>query len=298
MLLLVVLLCAQIILASKPVSSPLSVFSELQYEKISWTKLQDLSLLRDWEFNSIPRQNASEAVCKYNGGRSKFAFQATSGLRGCCLGSYSSGGTVHWSASQCSVEYADYGVIPKLPNHQSLRTAIEVLELIGNRTFGVTGDSVMLQMASAMECSWSRSEHKISYINHEAVKLPKLTNEANASPSWKYGVGSRESWTFKFSDSTISPKMILELQYRPYRSLVQLQHLIEQVDILMLNFGLHWNSQSQSDYKIEISAILKFLSNYSDKKIIIWRETSAQHMFSIGGEYPTTYDPDLRVSKE
>ena len=67
-----------------------------------------------------------------------------------------------------------------------------------------------------------------------------------------------------------------------------LEILFNDADIMLINFGLHYRWKDQITYYEQMKSLLLFVQNVSinhPEKIIIWRESSAQHHIATGGEF-------------
>ncbi len=72
----------------------------------------------------------------------------------------------------------------------------------------------------------------------------------------------------------------------------QLQPLLDDSDIILLNFGLHWRWKEIVSYREHMTNLLTVIRDHSrshPEKIIIWRESSAQHHIALGGEFSIAY---------
>jgi hypothetical protein len=61
------------------------------------------------------------------------------------------------------------------------------------------------------------------------------------------------------------------------------EDVLEAGDVFVLNWGLHFLERGA--YQTATESVFKRLRPYADRKVIIWRETSAQHHRNDGGEY-------------
>jgi hypothetical protein len=82
--------------------------------------------------------------------------------------------------------------------------------------------------------------------------------------------------------------------------MVQMGQMLNESQIAMINFGLHYKTTTIDEYRFEMNTMFKRLKEFASKpkSFVIWRETSAQHVYSLGGEYPAQYHKDLNISYE
>jgi len=82
------------------------------------------------------------------------------------------------------------------------------------------------------------------------------------------------------------PSPFLHPPPRPYPDIFNLIEPVENTDVLVINVGLHFRAPFQDLYARVVMGVLTLLRPYAHNKLIIWRETSAQHHNSDGGEWP------------
>lgn len=71
---------------------------------------------------------------------------------------------------------------------------------------------------------------------------------------------------------------------------------MEESDVLVINFGLHYMLKEKNIYVDEMTHFLSTLKAFANTpgKVLIWRETSAQHHLNEGGEYPLVEEPERK----
>jgi hypothetical protein len=100
-----------------------------------------------------------------------------------------------------------------------------------------------------------------------------------ASPSWESG-----------STATIN----FFFQYRPKNTVQEIydenfQHILEAgTDVVFFNFGVHWPPAGTAAYKLKMGKVLETIQQHglTIPLLVAFRETSAQHFNTTGGEWP------------
>ena len=68
--------------------------------------------------------------------------------------------------------------------------------------------------------------------------------------------------------------------------MTNVHQISQETDVLVINTGLHY--LEAEPYINVTKKMLKTLLPFAQKKILIWRETTAQHVNSDGGEWPVS----------
>jgi hypothetical protein len=163
---------------------------------------------------------------------------------------------------------------------------IDRIAAVGGK-MAIAGDSVMTQMVGALECSLNRNPERFARVEHAVERLNKK--------NWKYGLSSIDRWEIDGEQ-----RLAFYAQYRPNMDMKQISDMMNEHSIVLLNFGLHYKIRQRNDYELEMSILFEKLIEFASKPktVLIWRETSSQHVYSIGGEYPSEYHPDLGMTYE
>jgi len=73
--------------------------------------------------------------------------------------------------------------------------------------------------------------------------------------------------------------------------------LVEAADVIVANFALHWLRDESATFSAEVGPVLTMLSAAADMfpdKVILWRETTAQHHLSNAGDFPPSYGSAIK----
>ena len=147
----------------------------------------------------------------------------------------------------------------------------------------IVGDSLMYQAAAGLECSWLRYGCNQS---NTAAKQKKRDQR------WKYGVSNIERWNVSCGgERADAPEVQFWLQYRPYEDMGQVEEMLSIADVFVFNSGLHYRRSQVDKYRNQTVAwlerVFKWASGDPSRRFAVWRETSAQHRDSLGGEWNT-----------
>ena len=80
---------------------------------------------------------------------------------------------------------------------------------------------------------------------------------------------------------------------RPYPDMSNVADAARDTDVLVINTGLHYLDAGL--YRKVIRDMLETLLPFSKTKVLVWRETTAQHVNSDGGEWPPSECKGLSV---
>jgi len=118
--------------------------------------------------------------------------------------------------------------------------------------------------------------------------------------AWKYGVKGQTcfnvtvpSWMSDLEPGrTLSPHVEIcdFTHYRPYMDMEQHRMIADTSDIMLINYGVHYLANELGEFRSTLEALLHTFKNITDC-VLIYRETSAQHFDSVGGEYRNILGP-------
>ena len=227
----------------------------------------------------------------------------------CCLGSASRGGGVHNFPRQCAKEMDVYTrtkdlALEHLSFYQHPISALEsesagnlynkcdICQIFNiaashNLTVAFTGDSMQSQTFMGLECELRRRGFQ--------VKATTEKYKVMESARWRYGVKHLSKLTVTVPsldlDEAKSHNRTVEfryfMHYRPLEEISQNQSeyrdIAENTDIVIFDFGLHYNYEDYTAYVDSVKTVLTIMKNTST--FVIHRETSAQHYDTNAGDY-------------
>jgi len=321
--------------ATLTATTPTSTFRSVldlnwsRYQEVHSSDVEILELL-DWERSSLlnlKKSSSSPALCNPPDG-----VPTT-----CCVGSYSTGGQVYqqsqpdrarcmgvvdqWEDLEDAVHAQYYrsqlqNNIPRRPRprprpqqlrHSDNRNNIDsnmipcdicqLVEHLRSHNFTLTmiGDSMHAQVWEGLVCELARRNYlipreSVSYLGmknrslyHDVMYTDTLSVR---SPVW--------------SNNTPPVSMKFHRLYRvPVQNQSHLAEILEETDVLVMGFGLHWHHSAlgnptilQKDtYTNVMSDFLTQVQQYN-VSVVVHRETSAQHFDSPGGAYELYDDRD------
>lgn len=246
-------------------------------------------------------------------------------MNDCCEGSYSSGGTIiNIAHDKCAATFessahsnsslqqharkflADMPV-PSLhktngavgaSTNSGIDKACDICRIIevsreNNLTIVFLGDSMQAQVFQGLIYELKRRNYSVHLTN----------NGTQREGFWKTTVQYRETITIKSKDwldggkneglaSFITMKFF-QLYIMPFDHPDEVEEVINAGDVLILGFGLHWNynqpyypMQSPERYtKTMADLLVSIQHNSSRTKLVIHRETSAQHFDAPAGDF-------------
>jgi hypothetical protein len=223
--------------------------------------------------------------------------------RKCCIGSISNGGGILWNKDQCLPMQTNYfrRLVPrgtKDPYTVRYHTMADVMHILGNnRTLFFVGDSVMGQIAEdAALCSWARNTRKD--YEYPSVSFFSDQNLNTTEQRWIYQAFLSE-WDIETPTGNLAKIRYLKA-YRPEDDFSNILHWANQFqpDVMVINFGLHYLIEGRHVYAGMVRNFLEKFRSYALSKPLIFRETSAQHLATDGGEWNTRPDPDWNITSE
>lgn len=245
--------------------------------------------LADWEVASIEGNtdaNSSIASCNPPPHISKQ----------CCIGSFSMGGDIDYQQRyNChGTKLDDYR---KLQQHATKELQLfrgsndncDVCRILENSrrhnlTMAFFGDSMTNQVVQGLICELQRRNYVVDLIRipgkhgevcKRCIKWTLLLNIS--SPTWK-------------QEESVQMKFFFQYRYPFYYPEEELE-VATSADILVLNLGLHWSwngrmvETGRMHYRKSLNDFLKFLKRNGTQRMLLYRETSAQHFDADGGDW-------------
>jgi len=174
-----------------------------------------------------------------------------------------------------------------------------------NLNLAFLGDSVMFQTVNALQCELFRQGYHVSLVNTTIRVNGALVETAfspysdwNQSGTEKYGLMKVLNMTITRSNNELAnnaqtgnmAKITYFNMYRPFLDNHEINHIAKNNDIVVFDHGLHWYPNEMYDYHFSMLQLLKgykktMKSNEKNKKLLAWRETSAQHFPTPTGDY-------------
>jgi hypothetical protein len=283
-----------------------------------YTQIDVLDLL-DWEEESlhglltpnVTDRELREHYCNPPHGISK----------SCCLGSFSTGGAVtdklrsRCAASmdggrafealrQDTYRFFEEHALIKDDNEDddddsSMNCDIcRIVELArqDNLHIVLLGDSMHFQVMDGLKCELERRNYHV--VSHKMDHNPNKTNTHLFRRLLKtYAIQVRSNlW-----ENSTHPTVVTIVYHMMY--LVPLIHpgtiatLTSRADVVVLGFGLHWLYQNMGHplktrdaYVTAMADLFRDISRQDRVKLLVHRETSAQHFDADGGEFSLWYD--------
>jgi hypothetical protein len=223
----------------------------------------------------------------------------------CCEGPYSSAGTVvNVAFDKCSLAFnssenrssvlqthARAFLASEMPlsNRRSntLCDICQIVELSRRNNLSITflGDSMQAQVFQGMIYELQRRNYKTKLVN----------NSTQREGFWKTTIQYRESleiWSNLESHPPVTMKFY-QVYILPFQYSVEMAEAVDSGDILVLGFGLHWNSDVPEhpmslpgSYVSSMLGLLSYIRlNGTRTKLLVHRETSAQHFDAPEGDY-------------
>ena len=203
----------------------------------------------------------------------------------CCLGSTTGrGGNPWWNDFECL--NADHAAaeswtrkylegFPFLSGRQC--DICEIVELMAqfNWTLALQGDSVTHQAWEGLVCELARRGFPVTVDNKLVQETPENT-----------GFYLRLSQIYTMTVTISSSKTVTFRYYRAYRPTAYLLNItLRENDIVVFDHGLHDPPAMKA--RRDFRNLLEFARDYQDSqvKLLMWRETTAQHFADNPGGY-------------
>jgi len=247
----------------------------------------------------------------------------------CCLGSFSAGGGVtDQFRYQCIPSLRSSGNKnetsamdslrqhtqeffrdnPVAEHHDQKCDACRIVDLARrhNLTIAFMGDSIHSQVMDGLICELERRSYQVT--------VEKVDHNPNKETSYPY---RRHSVSFNYrihsptwGNSTFLPQVVTIQFHMMY--LLPLIHsdaisnITAQADVVVLGFGLHWWYDNASPFVLKrrdnyLSQMKELFGNITQQghvRLLLHRETSAQHFDADGGDFSLWYDYRDKLSNE
>jgi len=168
-----------------------------------------------------------------------------------------------------------------------------------NLNLAFQGDSVMLQAVNGLECELSRQGYNVSTTDTVIRELGEIAETAispyldwNISSNWKYGLIKVYNITVTRANEPLGDKAKISLfhMYRPFQDNHEIDHIAKNNDIVVFDHSLHWYPFDMYEYQFSMAQMLRgYKETMKDgkhkKKLLAWRETTAQHFPTPTGDY-------------
>ena len=120
-----------------------------------------------------------------------------------------------------------------------------------------------------------------------------ITNNLNNQTFWQF-INTVNEWQVEYDgiQSTVKSFRV----YRPEPDNQNVLTMLQDTDATVINIGLHYVPSQHKDYYDMILGVLGTLKHYASVKPLMWRQTSAQHLFADGGEWLT--DDEKKAPEE
>jgi hypothetical protein len=220
----------------------------------------------------------------------------------CCEGPFSSAGTVvNVALDKCAQSFKSSEhnnselqrhartFLAELPvpnrGNNSLCDVCQIVELCrkNNLTIAFLGDSMQAQVFQGLIYELQRRNYKTKLVN----------NSTQNEGFWKTTIQYRETLEIRVGSHSPVMMKFFQVYILPFQNHAEMTEAIDSGDILVLGFGLHWNSDvpehPMSLPGAYISSMFDFLSyirlHGTRTKLLVHRETSAQHFDAPQGDY-------------
>lgn len=259
-----------------------SAVDDFSWVDVSTSEL--LELLTKEEYLSIPVRKGEEGVCDMK----KMA-------EPCCLGTISAGGGNRRYQERCyggiAATQAVYTQRFPIPYHRVFRIKgkkvlydmKDVLLAARSKTVVFLGDSVMNQIFDGILCAIQRRTGAVlTLVRHERPRK-----------KWFFGTGTREVLKVDTTNTTV----VLHREFRFHPSGLTVKEVCVQADILVVNFGLHWNNMRE--YSKDMKSLASFLKKYCVPRGVqlIFRGSTSQHFFSENGRFASSEAVGQQIKK-
>lgn len=226
----------------------------------------------------------------------------------CCEGTFASGSTVlNFAFQKCESSFADSeypnSSLPTLTrqflrdnpiqqlHHSMHNCACDVCQVLehcrqNNLTVTFVGDSVQAQV-------WQGFVYELQRRNYN---LTLQSNQTQSKGFWKTIVQYRE--TLDIQSTQWSPDESVKMKFfqvykLPFQYALEMEEVVNSGDVLMLGWGLHWNSNDTrnpnslpSAYISSLTDFLNFVQhNHTRPQLVVHREGSAQHFDAPAGDF-------------
>jgi GDSL/SGNH-like Acyl-Esterase family found in Pmr5 and Cas1p len=267
--------------------------------------------LFDWEIESIQGNRNGDAGTSQASCNPPFHIS-----KQCCIGTFSTGGDIDYKQRhRChATTLEQYQHLEQQYQHHELGSSsvpppttatpkcdiCRILQIASERGLSIAffGDSMTNQVVQGLECELQRRNYQVRdervvvrSHNHNPPVAPAERNRDNCKRCIKRIRILHVSSPTLETDVTI--KFFFQYRY-PFQYPEEELEVATSADILILNLGLHWAwngrmpETGRMHYRKSVADFLHFLkttTNTTSSKLLIWRETSAQHFDADGGDW-------------
>eukprot|EP00898_Chlorokybus_atmophyticus_P004742 jgi/Chlat1/5269/Chrsp33S05099 len=162
---------------------------------------------------------------------------------------------------------------PYLTRTPSMRTMGDIAEIMGNKVLLILGDSIDWLMYTAAICGLSRANH----LSKDSARREQYFLQGSEVAKKVPG-----SWVTSYT--TIPHDGVVLFSRLDKLNAEVIQGFMEFVDILIVNFGLHYKPEEFDSFVEDTAMLGKMLHEYSSQpgKIGLMRELGAQHFYGTG----------------
>jgi hypothetical protein len=245
--------------------------------------------------------------------------QCTLERQECCLGASSGGAGSLWKAGQCPASKGvRYDERFQLITPDGPKKMNDLADALDRAPASITwmGDSVLNQVWNAASCELHRKpgKYEINVTNFKGQKIPTI----DTFYGWAVGAqtsavvdasASERTSSIAATDLQLASAMsaqhgqrTVEMEFfRAYRPLTASNATFEDIDssalgsacatseILISNFGVHWDHAHEEDFEKQMGRLLDYLSYCVKRggrlKTFIWIEPLPQHFVGPDGTY-------------
>jgi len=286
---------------------------EQGFETVEMSEQDMKEYLTEPELRSINQDEAVHGTCTLPGTKGQ-----------CCLGAASGGADNAWRRDFCLASNGvRYNERFKLITNSGERKMKELFEALDIAPASITwmGDSVFNQMWNSASCALRRKPGTYNMTITDASDQHITTYDTMHG----WAVGAQSSQTvdasivkkaestdamglqFVSGMSAQSGERTVAMEFfRTYQPLTISNATFEDIDssalgracnnsdILISNFGLHWNHGRVKTFETDIGRLLDYLSHCVQRggrlKTFIWLETTPQHFVGPNGDYHSVVD--------
>jgi hypothetical protein len=222
----------------------------------------------------------------------------------CCEGPFSSAGTVvNIALEKCALSFESSenrnsalqrharSFLAEMPvTERGNNTICDVCQIVelsrqNNLTITFLGDSMQAQVFQGLIYELQRRNYKTKLVN----------NSTQNEGFWKTTIQYRETleiWADLDSHPPVTMRFF-QVYILPFQHSAEMAEAVDSGDILVLGFGLHWNSNMPEHpmslpgaYISSMRDLLSYIRlNGTRTKLLVHRETSAQHFDAPQGDY-------------
>jgi hypothetical protein len=241
----------------------------------------------------------------------------------CCIGTFSAGGDIDWKlrAPRCSNKtLQDYlyvrdtaSEILDISSSEVKETYCDVCRIIElqqthNLTIALFGDSVSNQVMQGLICELQRRNYLVNVVR-------KISKEQDCKRCIKWITTASIRSPLQPTKTPATIKFMFQYRY-PFMYPHEEDYVATVGDILIINFGLHWNFEAKtynfhrSHYRKSYGQFILQLRRKGNFTLLMHRETTAQHFDALAGDFslrsanassrcvPVEYDANVSAWRE